>query len=116
MKLTIPLSSHIKTYHFHDPVSLIISSFTIAPPPQIQNDSGDLVAADLDPELLQELADQPTGMQDTELRSMKDQLLIETSEMLGVGTSVCMRMCRQMDRVFLVWVAQYSTWPNCVCM
>lgn len=44
---------------------------------------------DPDPELLEELADQPTGMQDTQLRSMKDQLLIETSEMLGVGSSVC---------------------------
>lgn len=84
----------------------------LSPPPQIQNDPGNLVAADPDPELLQELADQPTGMQDTELRSMKDQLLIETSEMLGVGTGECMHTYRQMDRVLFVWAA--STWPNCV--
>ena len=76
-------------------MSLIISSFNIA---CIQNDHGDFVP-DPDPELLQELADQPTGMQDTDLRSMKDQLLIETSEMLGVGTSVCVQcMCREMYR------------------
>ena len=50
----------------------------------LQNDPGELVT-DTDPALLEELADQPTGMQDTELRSMKDQLLIETSEMLGVS-------------------------------
>lgn len=52
----------------------------------LQNDSGE-VMTDTDPALLQEIAEQPTGMQDTDLRSMKDQLLIETSEMLGVRNS-----------------------------
>ena len=33
---------------------------------------------------LMELAEAPSGMRDSDLRSMKDQLLIETSELLGV--------------------------------
>ena len=35
--------------------------------------------------MLEEIAEEPKGMHDTDLRSMKDALLIETSEMLGVG-------------------------------
>lgn len=35
---------------------------------------------------LMELAEAPSGMRDSDLRSMKDQLLIETSELLGVRT------------------------------
>lgn len=58
-----------------------LTSDLLCTPPQ--NDPGEVVT-DTDPALLQELAEQPTGMQDTDLRSMKDQLLIETSEMLGV--------------------------------
>ncbi|CAI8031040.1 Ankyrin repeat and IBR domain-containing protein 1 [Geodia barretti] len=34
---------------------------------------------------LMELAEAPSGMRDSDLRSMKDQLLIETSELLGVS-------------------------------
>ena len=55
--------------------------------PYVQNDPGEIVV-DTDPALLQELAEQPTGMQTTDLRSMKDQLLIETTEMLGVSLVV----------------------------
>ena len=40
---------------------------------------------DPDPELLQEIADAPTGMRDKDLRTMKDTLLIETVQLLGVG-------------------------------
>lgn len=69
-----------------------------------QNDPGEL-ATDTDPDFLQEIAKQPTGMQDTDLRSMKDQLLIETSEMLGVGKySVCVHsshVCN--ERVWCAW-------------
>jgi hypothetical protein len=42
-----------------------------------------------DSELLEEIAEAPQAMQDTDLRSMKDALLIETSQILGVsGVSV----------------------------
>lgn len=37
-----------------------------------------------DSELLEEMAETPVAMQDTDLRSMKDALLIETSQILGV--------------------------------
>lgn len=40
---------------------------------------------DPDPEMLQEIADAPTGMRDKDLRTMKDTLLIETVQLLGVG-------------------------------
>lgn len=43
------------------------------------------LVADPDPELLQEIAEGPVAMQDQDLRSMKDKLLIETAEMLGVN-------------------------------
>lgn len=35
--------------------------------------------------LLHELAEGPMAMRDKELRSMKDQLLIETTQLLGVS-------------------------------
>lgn len=38
-----------------------------------------------DTELLEEIAEAPVVMQNQDLRSMKDTLLIETSEMLGVS-------------------------------
>lgn len=37
-----------------------------------------------DTDYLEEIAETPVAMQDTDLRSMKDALLIETSQMLGV--------------------------------
>ena len=40
-----------------------------------------------DSDLLEEIVEAPVVMQDTDLRSMKDTLLIETSQILGV--SVC---------------------------
>ena len=40
---------------------------------------------DPDSEFLEEIAETPVTMQDTDLRSMKDALLIETSQMLGVS-------------------------------
>ena len=43
------------------------------------------MATEPDPELLQELAEGPVAMLDQDLRSMKDKLLIETAEMLGVS-------------------------------
>ena len=49
-----------------------------------QDDDGNDVEEDPDITLLHEIAEGPTAMKDKELRSMKDQLLIETTQLLGV--------------------------------
>lgn len=51
-------------------------------PPQPDDDQDP--SLDPDPALLQEIADAPTGMRDKDLRTMKDALLIETVQLLGV--------------------------------
>ena len=48
-----------------------------------------------DPELLQEIAEGPVAMADQDLRSMKDKLLIETAEMLGVNLLTAEVLLRQ---------------------
>ena len=56
-------------------------------PPSLSLTQGDDQDSSLDPdpEMLQEIADAPTGMRDKDLRTMKDTLLIETVQLLGVG-------------------------------
>ncbi len=42
------------------------------------------VGLDPDPAALQEIANAPQAMKDSDIRTMKDQLLIETAQLLGV--------------------------------
>ena len=72
------------------PSLLLPPSSSLSPPPSLllplpltQGDDQDS-SLDPDPELLQEIADAPTGMRDKDLRTMKDSLLIETVQLLGV--------------------------------
>ena len=53
---------------------------------QAEDESNPAPPVEPDHTHLQELAEAPSGMRDSDLRSMKDQLLIETSELLGVCT------------------------------
>lgn len=55
--------------------------------PQTEDQHNPAPPVDPDHTHLMELAEAPTGMRDSDIRSMKDQLLIETSELLGVGTA-----------------------------
>ena len=52
---------------------------------QAEDDGSSANAVEPDHTHLMELAEAPSGMRDSDLRSMKDQLLIETSELLGVS-------------------------------
>lgn len=52
--------------------------------PQTEDQHNPAPPVDPDHTHLMELAEAPTGMRDSDIRSMKDQLLIETSELLGV--------------------------------
>ena len=54
---------------------------------QADDDGSSAHVVDPDHTHLMELAEAPSGMRDSDLRSMKDQLLIETSELLGVSLS-----------------------------
>ena len=56
---------------------------------QAEDESNPAPPVEPDHTHLQELAEAPSGMRDSDLRSMKDQLLIETSELLGVCTMWC---------------------------
>ncbi len=53
------------------------------------------IVSEPDPELLQEIAEGPVAMVDQDLRSMKDKLLIETAEMLGVNMLSAAALLRQ---------------------
>lgn len=64
--------------------NLLFSPSLASSTPSSQGDDQDS-SLDPDPELLQEIADAPTGMRDKDLRTMKDTLLIETVQLLGVG-------------------------------
>ena len=84
--LLLPLSSSLPP----PPFLLLPPSSSLSPPPSLllplpltQGDDQDS-SLDPDPELLQEIADAPTGMRDKDLRTMKDSLLIETVQLLGV--------------------------------
>lgn len=52
---------------------------------QAEDDGSSANVVEPDHTHLMELAEAPSGMRDSDLRSMKDQLLIETSELLGVS-------------------------------
>lgn len=59
-----------------------------------------------DPEQLKEIADAPVAMLDKDLRSMKDALLIETAEMLGVSSqSLHNWVCIYLSFVISGWSA-----------
>jgi len=59
------------------------------------------MAAEPDPELLQELAEGPVAMMDRDLRSMKDKLLIETAEMLGVSLLAASTLLKEYGKGWL---------------
>lgn len=50
----------------------------------LQCDEDIAESVETDTDLLEEIAETPLAMQDKDLRSMKDALLIETSQILGV--------------------------------
>ncbi len=66
---------------------VVCLAHSLPPCPQRAEDLAESVEPDS--ELLEEIAEEPKGMHDTDLRSMKDALLIETSEMLGVSGHSC---------------------------
>lgn len=52
---------------------------------QVEDGSNSASSVEPDHTHLMELAEAPSGMRDSDLRTLKDQLLIETSELLGVS-------------------------------
>jgi len=67
------------TKHNHAEIATTLETKMVFRPDDDQDPS-----LDPDPALLQEIADAPTGMRDKDLRTMKDALLIETVQLLGV--------------------------------
>lgn len=74
-----------------------------APPPP-QNDKP-ISSIEPDADLLHEIANGPMGMKDHDIRSMKDELLIETSHMLGVSLFTAEVLLR--NNSMWVWVGVY---------
>ena len=65
---------------------MLFHCFKHPPPPlpPLQKEDEDAVV-ETDTARLEEIADAPTGLRDRDLRSMKDQLLVETADVLGVS-------------------------------